>query len=358
MKRTRHVGVVLYDKVDTLDFTGPHDVFGVAGYLGSHFQVFTVAEKETPMTTVSGITITPQFSFDTCPAIDILIVPGGWGARTEINNVRLINWLREAANNAEIVLSICTGALLLAKADLLEGLRVTTNRMAYDLLQGMLSPGTTVVKNVRYVDNGRIVMSGGVTTGFDAALHVVARLSGEALAMETAARLEYRWQSKLDIRRAELADAESVRELLVHAARWIERTQGFIQWREERFSQSYVLDLIQQDEFFVAHMDGVPVGCFSIQWRDEEIWRDQHHENAGYVHRLAVSRDYPGMGIGTRLLNWAESYIKEQGKSWIRLDCMADNAALNRYYTREGFAFCGRYEAQGWAAHLYERQIL
>lgn len=78
MKRTRYVGVVLYNKVDTLDFTGPHDVFGVAGFLGSNFQVFTVAEKETPLTTVSGITITPQYSFDTCPAIDILIVPGGW----------------------------------------------------------------------------------------------------------------------------------------------------------------------------------------------------------------------------------------------------------------------------------------
>lgn len=114
---------------------------------------------------------------------------------------------------------------------------------------------------------------------------------------------------------------------------------------------------IEQYEVFVAHMDGVPVGCLSVQWLDEEIWGNQFHENAGYVHRLAVSRDYPGLGIGTRLLNWAEGYAKEHGKSWMRLDCMAGNSALNGFYLREGFAFRGRYEAQGWTAHLYERSI-
>ncbi|NOV00034.1 GNAT family N-acetyltransferase [Paenibacillus planticolens] len=357
MERVRQVGVVLYDKVDTLDFAGPHDVFGVAGYLGKNFRVFTVAEKKTPLTTVSGITITPQYSFDTCPTIDILIVPGGLGSRTEITNSRLIAWIRETAGNAEIVLSVCTGALLLAKAGLLEGLRVTTNRMAYDLLRGMVSPGTTIVEDVRYVDNGKMVMSGGVTTGFDAALHVVARLCGESLAMETASRLEYRWHDKLDIRRAELEDTEAVRGLLVGAAQWIQRTQGLVQWREERFTHAYVSDVIDRYELFVANMNGVPVGCLSVQWGYEEIWGDQFHENAGYVHRLAVSRDCQSMGIGTRLLNWAESYVKDQGKTWLRLDCMADNAALNGYYARQGFAFCGRYEGQGWSAHLYERRV-
>lgn len=357
MLRARQVAVVLYDKVDTLDFTGPHDVFGVAGYLGRDFRVFTVAEKATPVTTVSGITIMPQYSFDTCPPTDILIVPGGWGARTETANSRLINWIREAAGNAMVVLSVCTGALLLAKAGLLDGLRVTTNRNAYDLLRGMVSPGTTVLENVRYIDNGSIITSGGVTTGFDAALHVVARLCGESRAMETASRLEYRWHAKLDIRRAVLADAEEIRGLLVDAAQWIQRTKGLIQWRAERFTRAYVVDMINRYEVFVAHMDSVPVGCFSVQWGDEEIWGDQSHENAGYVHRLTVSRNCQGMGIGTRLLNWAEDYIKDQGKSWLRLDCMADNLALNRYYAREGFAFCGRYDGQGYSAHLYERHV-
>lgn len=256
-----------------------------------------------------------------------------------------------------VVLSVCTGALLLAKAGLLEGLRVTTNRMAYDLLRGMVSQDTMVVENVRYVDNGSIVMSGGVTTGFDAAMHVVARLCGELRAMETASRLEYRWHEELDIRRAVLEDAETVRGLLVGAAQWIQQTQGLVQWREERFTHAYVSDVIDRYEVFVADMDGVPVGCFSVQWGYEEIWGDQFHENAGYVHRLTVSRDCQGMGIGTRLINWAERYVKDQGKSWLRLDCMADNAALNRYYAREGFAFCGRCDGQGWSAHLYERHV-
>lgn len=357
MMSARSVGVLLYEKVDTLDFTGPHDVFGLAGYLGGGFQVFTLAEKEDPVTTVSGITITPRYSFDNCPAIDILIVPGGFGARTEINNSELIAWIREAASHAAIVLSVCTGAILLAKADLLKGLRVTTNRNVYDLLRGMVSPETKVVENVQYVDNGKVVMSGGVTTGFEAALHVVARMSSEALAMETAELLAYNWRGKLDIRRTGLADVNAVRELLVNAARWIEQTKGIVQWREERFTQAYVSDVIEQHELFVAYMDGVPVGCLSVHWKDEEIWGEQFHEDAGYVHRLAVSRDYPGRGIGARLLNWAEGYAKEQGKSWLRLDCMAGNAALNQYYTREGFTLCGCYEAQGWSANLYERRI-
>ncbi|MFC5451300.1 GNAT family N-acetyltransferase [Paenibacillus aestuarii] len=357
MTKARQVAVVLYEQVDTLDVAGPHDVFGVAGYLGRDFHVFTVAENEAPLTTVSGITITPKFSFDTCPAPDILIVPGGLGSRTEIANPRLIAWIRDTAAGAAIVLSVCTGALLLAKAGLLDGMRVTTNRLAYDLLRNMVSPRTTVVDDVRYIDNGRIVMSGGVTTGFDAALHVVARLCGESRAIETASRLEYGWRAKLDIRRAVLADAETIRGLLVGAAQWIQRTKGVDQWREERFTYAYVSEVIERYEVFVAQMGEVVVGCFSVQWEDRVIWGDQFHENAGYVHRLAVSRAHPNMGIGARLINWAEDYVKNQGKSWLRLDCMAENAALNRYYVREGFALRGRYDGEGWSAHLYERHV-
>jgi len=357
MVKVRQVAVVLYDQVDALDVTGPHDVFGLAGYLGNDFHVFTVAEKLSPLTTVSGITITPRYSLETCPVPDMLIIPGGLGSRSEIANSRLVAWIRETAGKAEIVLSVCTGALLLARAGLLEGLRVTTNRLAYDLLRNMVSPGTTVVEHVRYVDNGRIVTSGGVTAGIDAALHVVARLCGESRAMETASRLAYSWPVQLDIRRAVQADAEAIRGLLIGAAQWIQRSQGFVQWREEWFTQAHVSEVIELYDVFIAQMGGEAVGCFSIHGEDEEIWGDQFHDNAGYLHRLTVSRAYSHMGIGTRLINWAASYVHKQGKSCLRLDCMAGNKALNQYYVREGFTFCGRYDGQGWSAHLYERQV-
>ncbi|RTE04348.1 GNAT family N-acetyltransferase [Paenibacillus whitsoniae] len=358
MKKVRQVVVVLYDKVDTLDFTGPHDVFGVAGSVGGDFRVGTVSEKGTPVTTVSGITITPRYGFEQCPTADILIVPGGLGSRTEIANERLIAWIREAAVKAELVLSVCTGALLLAQAGLLEGLRVTTNRTAYELLRSMVSSqDTTVVEDVRYVDNGRIVTSGGVTSGFDAALHVVARLCGEARATEVASRLEYAWHAELDIRRAGTEDVEAIRGLLVGAAQWIRQEVGLLQWREERFTGEYVAEWMQKSEMFVASMNGRTVGCFAVQWGYEEIWGELNSEEAGYFHKFAVSRECQSMGIGTRLINWAEGYVGDRGKTRLRLDCMGDNPALNRYYVRQGFAFCGRYDGQGWAAHLYERSV-
>jgi transcriptional regulator GlxA family with amidase domain len=196
MDRARNVAVVAYEKMDLLDLAGPFDVFAVASNWGRDFRVYTVAEKAGPVKTVSGITISPKYGFGDCPEPDILVVPGGLGARTEMHNEALTGWIRSAAEGAEIVLSVCTGALLLAKAGLLDGLRVTTNRRALDLLREAAPPDAVIVEEARYVDNGKIVLSGGVTTGFDAALHIVSRLYGMERALEVASRLEYRWNAE------------------------------------------------------------------------------------------------------------------------------------------------------------------
>ena len=155
--------------------------------------VYTVAEKLEPVITVSGLTIMPKYSFDNCPVPDILIVPGGLGSRTVMHEASVTTWIGTRAAEAELVLSVCTGALLLAKADLLEGLQVTTNRRAMDLLREVAPSSARIVEEVRYVDNGKIVMSAGVTAGMDAALYIVARLLGEERAIDTASRLEYQW---------------------------------------------------------------------------------------------------------------------------------------------------------------------
>ncbi|MFF2480379.1 DJ-1/PfpI family protein [Paenibacillus sp. NPDC058071] len=250
--KCRNVAVLVYEGVDTLDLAGPFDVFAVSSQWGKDFHVYTVGEKKGPVNTVSGLTLTAKYGFDDCPAPDILIVPGGLGARTEINNETLTAWIRRMADSAELVLSVCTGALLLAKADILNGMKVTTNRFAMDLLRSAAPSDATVIEDVRYVDNGKIILSAGITAGFDAALHAVARLHGEQRAVETAERLEYRWLERLEIRKAQIEDWPTLQRLYQEAAQWIHDSKGFRQWRKEAFTQQYLERFIRDHEVFVA----------------------------------------------------------------------------------------------------------
>ncbi|NOU66531.1 GNAT family N-acetyltransferase [Paenibacillus sp. LMG 31461] len=367
MERARNVAVLIYEKVDLLDIAGPYDVFGVSSNWGKDFKVYTVGEGQKPVTTVSGLMIHPKYSLDNCPLPDILIVPGGLGSRTEMNNATLTSWISQTAASAEIVLSVCTGALLLAKANLLDGLRVTTNRNAFDLLREIVPSSATIVEDVRYVNNGKIVMSAGVTAGFDAALYVVARLFGEERALAAASKIEYHWhrdeptaalqQDLFIIRKAQIEDVDDIQKLFIEAAQWIQLSKGFTQWREDSFNNAYLTSFINDQEVFVACQNGALIGCFSIQWQYEEIWGDLFHDDAGYVHRLVVSRKYKGEGFGNKFLAWAADYIKTKGKGWLRLDCMADNPTLNDYYRSHDFIHRGRYDGRGWSANLYEREI-
>jgi ribosomal protein S18 acetylase RimI-like enzyme len=220
----------------------------------------------------------------------------------------------------------------------------------------------TLVENVRYVDNGRLITSAGVTAGIDAALHLIAKLHGEERAIDTASRLEHDWRREpseaLAIRRATDEDVDGIRNLLIDAAQWIHSAHGFWQWRVESFEREIVEAFVRDHEVFVATLRNEPVGCFSVHWSTEEIWGEQFHEDAGYVHRLCVSRKRKGEGIGRDLIRYAESYIRARGKSWLRLDCMADNPSLNAYYVGLGFVLKGRFDASIWSANLYEREII
>jgi transcriptional regulator GlxA family with amidase domain len=125
----------------------------------------------------------------------VLLIPGGQGTRKEMHNPALIDWIREASTKAELVLSVCTGALLLAKAGLLDGLEATTHHGAIDLLRQTASK-TTVHADRRFVDNGRVVCSAGIAAGIDMSLHVVSRLLGQEVAMKTARQMEYPWSEE------------------------------------------------------------------------------------------------------------------------------------------------------------------
>jgi transcriptional regulator GlxA family with amidase domain len=189
---TRVVGILLFDDVEVLDFAGPFEVFGVTGKRGDStpFEVVTVSQSGAAIRARNALAVTPTFSFATCPRLDILVLPGGYGTRREMHNAPVLEWLKERAREAEIVLSVCTGALLLAKAGLLAGLEVTTHHGAIELLREC-APDAKVRPEARYLDNGRIVTSAGISAGMDAALHVVARLLGQEQATETAEYMEY-----------------------------------------------------------------------------------------------------------------------------------------------------------------------
>lgn len=190
----RNVAIVIFDEVEVLDFCGPFEVFSVTGRRGNQkpFEVYTVAEKAEPVLARNGLSVNPRYTLADCPPSDLLLIPGGQGTRREMHNQVLIDWIKERAAGAELVLSVCTGSLLLAKAGLLDGLAATTHHGAMDLMRET-APRTTIQPEKRFVDNGRILTSAGVSAGIDLSFHVVAKLLGEEVAQETARQMEYNW---------------------------------------------------------------------------------------------------------------------------------------------------------------------
>ncbi|GKU76553.1 DJ-1/PfpI family protein [Paenibacillus sp. L3-i20] len=191
--QARNVAIFIFDNVEVLDFAGPFEVFTVGSNRGQDFNVYTVAENDRPITALGNLSINPAYTIHNCPKPDILIIPGGWGARTEMNNDIILYWIREVSKDVELLLSVCTGALILASANLLDGLQLTTNRNAVNELKAIIPETATIVEDARYVDNGRIILSAGVSAGIDMSLYVVGKLLGEERALQTTRLMEYDW---------------------------------------------------------------------------------------------------------------------------------------------------------------------
>jgi transcriptional regulator GlxA family with amidase domain len=189
----QNVAILLFDDVEVLDFAGPFEVFSVTDELNGHdtFNVYTVANSPATVRARNGLLVMPRFTTESCPAPDIFVVPGGHGTRPLLEKPLFLEWVRNRANKSTVTLSVCTGSLILAKAGVLDGLRATTHHNCLALLRE-LAPNTEVVETDRFVDNGRIITTGGVSAGIDGALHVVQRLLGAEAAKRTAEYMEYR----------------------------------------------------------------------------------------------------------------------------------------------------------------------
>ena len=192
----RNTAILIFDNVEVLDFAGPFEVFAVTDELAEKmlFRVFTVAETPGTIRTNNGLKIVPEHTFESAPVPEILIVPGGFGTRALLNKPSVLEWIRVRAKRAEIVASVCTGALVLAKAGLLDGQPATTHYLRHDLLRE-LAPTATVHEDKRFLDNGHVATSAGISAGIDLSLHLVARLQGVAVAEETARHMEYHWRN-------------------------------------------------------------------------------------------------------------------------------------------------------------------
>lgn len=196
MSKTRNVAILVFDDVEVLDFTGPFEVFSVAGRNreAQPFNVYLVAEKAGSVIGRGGFSVNPHYTFADAPAPDILLVPGGYGTRREMNNPVVLDWIKQHFPNVELLLSVCTGSLVLGKAGLLAGLNATTHFGAYDLLRE-ISPSTRVCPGERFLDNGKVITSAGVSAGIDMSFHVISRLMGAEEAKETAQYIEYEYWS-------------------------------------------------------------------------------------------------------------------------------------------------------------------
>jgi len=193
------VAILLFNGAEIIDFAGPWEVFGTAGFL-----VHTVAQNLEPITMVFGQRVMPDYTFDNSPKADVLLIPGG-GLGEATKSDRLIQWIRTKSKDVSHVMSVCTGAFLLAKAGLLDGLTATTT---YGMEEELAKAGKNikVIYPERFVDAGKIITTAGLSSGIDGALHLVSKMVGAGAAQSAALGMEYRWSPQTTYSRAAMAD--------------------------------------------------------------------------------------------------------------------------------------------------------
>ena len=194
IRRQRRVAILLFDDVEVLDFAGPFEVFSVAQHATGEaaFDVVTLALDPGEVAARNDLRIVPSFTAVRHEPADILVVPGGYGTRREMRRAAMLDFLRSSSSSADLTLSVCTGALMLGAAGLLQGRSATTHWAAMDELRE-LDSGANILPGARVVDNGSLVVCAGVSAGIDGSLHVVERLLGRTRAVAAARAMQYEW---------------------------------------------------------------------------------------------------------------------------------------------------------------------
>lgn len=191
------VGILVFNDIEVLDFCGPFEVLSVARLDESKrletlspFDVKLVSMTKEVVFTKGNMKVIPDFDFETCPKLDILIVPGGMGTRKLMYDENVLDFIQQKAKEVELLTSVCTGSLILANAKLLEGVNATTHWKSLERLENEFK-NVKVCFDKHFVEEGNIITSAGISAGIDMALHIVKRYFGEEVAKATAKHMEY-----------------------------------------------------------------------------------------------------------------------------------------------------------------------
>ncbi len=182
------LGVVLYPGFEVLDVFGPVEMWAYV----REFKVVMVAERAGPVRSAQGVSVVADYSFAPAPPLDIMMVPGGNGTLTELTNPVFLDYIRAQHQRTELTTSVCTGSALLAKAGILRGHKATSNKAFFSLAVDQ-DPEVEWIAKARWVEDGKILTSSGVSAGTDMALGMVAKLYGKDRARALARSLEYEW---------------------------------------------------------------------------------------------------------------------------------------------------------------------
>ena len=191
-----NIGLLMFPDAEELDFVGPYEVFTMSNEVfelegkPEPDRVILISEDGNPVRCRKGMTIAAHESIATAPKLDVLLIPGGQGTRTEVNNETLMAWVAEVDKSTTWTTSVCTGALLLTGSGVATGKRVTTHWAFVDQLAAR-GEAADVLKNIRYVRDGKIVTAAGVSAGIDMALWLVGQWHGEQHARNTQRAMEY-----------------------------------------------------------------------------------------------------------------------------------------------------------------------
>lgn len=192
MNSPKRVSIFVFDDIEVLDFCGPFEVFSVAAEISdpTAFEVELVSTSLKPIRTRGGMTVLPKRTLAECTKTDLLIIPGGFGTRALLKDKVVADWIRSIHSETELTLSVCTGSLLLASAGILKGKQATSHQGSLKFLGKFIGP-ENVIDDQRFVEDGKVITSGGIAAGIDMSLHVIEKLCGPELLEKVQTEMEY-----------------------------------------------------------------------------------------------------------------------------------------------------------------------
>jgi putative intracellular protease/amidase len=303
-----NVAILIFEGVQIIDYTGPYEVLGS----WRRRNVYTVAEKAEPVTTNMGMRVIPNYTFENSPKPDILVIPGGGnsvagekgrGVGAQLNNANLIRWIQERAKESTYVMSVCNGAFLLARAGLLDGLEATTTAGMIGELKSV-APKTRVVSDRRFVDNGKVITTAGLSSGIDGALHLIERIDGLGWAQLVATSIEYNWQPTSGYARASLADMklpEGIYEPIFPIGTPVSQSGGTDAWEEKwNVPATSAEDLLKSiNNKWAAEQSWTRINANQAHSSETSVWRLEDEAGKSWV---ATAKAEPIAGQPNRVL--------------------------------------------------------